>query len=128
MARPRHELVNLRLPLSALPAAWRAAPHTLPATSGARAGGVSMGMCWAASVASDYVYEDDVMETMYQVGVAQAPRPTDPLFSTLHDALHRIREWGDKEPDTVFALWNITDVDEVYVVYLLFQSELYSKS
>lgn len=65
------------------------------------------------------------MEKVYQVGFAQNPRPVDPVFSEMPDALHKIQEWGVRYPDSVLAIWDITDVDTTHVVYLLFQGVLY---
>lgn len=65
------------------------------------------------------------MEKVYQVGFAQNPRPVDPMFSKMSDALQKIQEWGVRYPDSVLALWDITDVDTTHVVYLLFQGILY---
>lgn len=66
-------------------------------------------------------------EVLYQVGIAEDPAKDDPRFRTIELAIKNARKWGDKYPDTVYAIWDVADIDTTHVVYLLFQGDLYQK-
>lgn len=64
----------------------------------------------------------------YQVGRAQTPAPSDPTFSDITSAIREALAINEEAPDTVIAIWDMTNPGAPPVYGLIYQGKLFTNA